>query len=195
MARGVAQSRDRVLTRPEIASLWTAAPEDLYGSILRFLLLSARRREEVAGMLWAEIETTPDGKRIWCIPAERSKNGRPDVVPITDRMWAILDGQTKWKYCPFVFSPNGETQFGNFGRRKEQLDRLLKFEKPWVVHDLRRTARTLMAEAGVSEEVAERVVGHVLPGVKGIYNRYQYVPEKLAALMKLDELIARIAVT
>jgi integrase len=62
----------------------------------------------------------------------------------------------------------------------------------WTLHDLRRTARLLMAEAGVAENVAERVLGHALPGVRGVYNRYDYADEKADALQRLAAKIETI---
>ena len=62
----------------------------------------------------------------------------------------------------------------------------------WTVHDLRRTARSLMARAGVRPDVAERVMGHVQQGVESIYDRHNYNDEKANALGKLAGLIALI---
>jgi integrase len=62
----------------------------------------------------------------------------------------------------------------------------------WVHHDLRRTARSLMSRTGVFPDVAERVLGHVIPGVRGTYDRYEYFDEKRDALERLAALIERI---
>ena len=63
---------------------------------------------------------------------------------------------------------------------------------PWVLHDLRRTARSLMSRAGVGPDIAERVLGHVIPGVRGVYDRHEYLDEKRDALERLARLVARI---
>jgi integrase len=64
--------------------------------------------------------------------------------------------------------------------------------KGWRLHDLRRTARSLMSRAGVSSDIAERVLGHVIPGVAGVYDRHNYVPEKRDALNTLSGLMLTI---
>ena len=74
---------------------------------------------------------------------------------------------------------------------KRRIDRQVQIE-PWVFHDLRRTARSLMARAGVPRDVAERVLGHVIQGVEGTYDRHEYRAEKADALAKLAGLIALI---
>jgi hypothetical protein len=63
---------------------------------------------------------------------------------------------------------------------------------PWVLHDLRRTARSLMSKAAVSSESAERVLGQAIPGVKGVYDRHDYAQEKADALNRLASQIRTI---
>jgi integrase len=63
---------------------------------------------------------------------------------------------------------------------------------PWVIHDLRRTARSLMSRAKVPRDHAERVLGHAIPGVEGVYDRHSYQTEKGEALAKLANLVAKI---
>jgi integrase len=61
----------------------------------------------------------------------------------------------------------------------------------WHLHDLRRTAKTLMARAGVRPDISERVLGHSIAGVEGVYDRHHYADEKRDALEKLAEMIER----
>jgi integrase len=138
-----------------------------------------------------------DGE-IWTIPAERYKTGIPNVVPLTKdaRTW-IGD-----RAVGFVFSSNGgKRAFNGYSKAKSQLDKVitrqrrkarLKAMLPWTLHDLRRTARSLMARAGVPSEVAELVLGHKIPGVRGVYDRHSYAAEKRQALEKLATLIREI---
>ena len=63
----------------------------------------------------------------------------------------------------------------------------------WTMHDLRRTARSLMSRAGITSHIAERVLGHTIKGVEGVYDQYGYDPEKAHALAALAALIERIA--
>jgi hypothetical protein len=62
----------------------------------------------------------------------------------------------------------------------------------WVLHDLRRTARSLMGRAGVASDVAERCLAHMPGGVEGVYDRWSYIDERRTALEKLHALIERI---
>ena len=63
---------------------------------------------------------------------------------------------------------------------------------PWAFHDLRRTARSLLSRAGVTSDIAERVMGHAIAGVEGVYDRHSYVTEKAYALNALAGLIENI---
>jgi integrase len=94
-----------------------------------------------------------------------------------------------------------EKPFSGFSKAKRALDDaiagLRSKEKrnpmpPWVLHDLRRTARSLMSRAGVASDIAERVLGHVIPGVRGVYDRHEYLAEKRDALEQLARLVAQI---
>ena len=83
--------------------------------------------------------------------------------------------------------------FISHGVHKERLDAKLDIPH-WTLHDLRRTARSLMARARarVADNVAERVLGHAIPGVHGIYNRHAYFDEKADALARLATLVETI---
>jgi integrase len=62
----------------------------------------------------------------------------------------------------------------------------------WTQHDIRRTCRTLMSRAGVRPDICERVLGHAIAGVAGVYDRHSYIDEKRHALEALSSLLARI---
>jgi integrase len=191
------RARTRSLSDDEIGSLWVALDSDEvplpFRNIVRVLLLTAQRRNEVGLMRTEEI----DG-HTWTIPAERYKTGIPNTVPLTNeaRRW-IGDRE-----AGFLFSCNGgKKAFNGYSKAKSQLDRViarhrrkakLKAMPPWTLHDLRRTARSLMARAGVPSDVAEQVLGHKIPGVRGVYDRHSYAAEKREALEKLGALIERM---
>ena len=92
---------------------------------------------------------------------------------------------------PYVFAGRADTHFSGYSKSKAVLDKATRVTG-WTLHDLRRTARSLMSRAGVTSEHAERVLGHVQPGVEGIYNRHQYRNEKAQALKALAGLIESI---
>ena len=91
----------------------------------------------------------------------------------------------------FVFSSDGERPFSGYSKAKASFDKACG-ATGWTLHDLRRTARSLMSRAGVSADVAERCLGHVISGVRGTYDRHAYFDEKKRAFETLASLIARI---
>lgn len=199
--------RSRILSDNEIRLLFRAleAPDAAFGEsgkmpgcfprFLRALLFSAQRRDEVAGMRWEEI----DGDA-WIIARDRYKTGREHVVPITPRLGKEIGAKGRG----YVFSNrSGKSAFSGFSKAKRALDarmaRLLVTDDPkaeeierWTLHDLRRTARSLMARAGIPSEIAERVVGHAIKGIEATYNRHDYFQEKRKALEALASLVERI---
>ena len=194
--------RQRVLSDEEIRDLWAAlslmrGPTPFPGMV-RVLLLSGQRRDEVAGMRWEEIHGD-----VWAVPPVRYKTGREHVVPLTPELKAII-GTKPNGAGPYVFTTTkGKRPFSGYGKAKDALDtaiaELRKKEKrdlmpAWVLHDLRRTARTLMSRAGVDPNVAEMVLGHVIPGVRGVYDRHSYLVEKRNALERLASLVNGILV-
>jgi integrase len=191
------RARTRALADDEIRSLWTAlestdSPEP-FRAMVRVLLLTAQRKNEIGLMRAEEI----DGDTL-VIPAQRYKTGVPNAVPLTKeaRQWI---GDRK---AGFMFSSTGgQKPFNGYSKAKGQLDAVIAKQrkaaklKPmpdWRLHDLRRTARSLMSRAGVSSDVAEMVLGHKLSGVRGVYDRHSYAAEKRDALERLAALIGRI---
>jgi integrase len=197
------RARTRVLSDDEIRVLWPMLDvAGTFGALVKTLLLTAQRREEVAHMSRAEIGK--DG--IWTVPAERYKAKKPHFVPLSDAVLALFDAQLKLDGCDYVFPSRAGTPFSAFGKSKAALDkavlaamqrRAAKGTKVaplpnWTLHDLRRTGKTLMVRAGVRPDVSERVLGHVIRGVEGIYDRHSYADEKRDALEKLATMIEHI---
>jgi integrase len=178
------QARERILTDDELRRIWNA-DGGMFGDYVRFLLLTAARRNEVAGMTWAEL----DGGD-WVLPAARNKTGVELVRPLSRAAQAILD--TLPKAGEFVWSPNGSGKaLTNFSNYKTAFDKACGV-KGWRLHDARRTARSLMSKAGVNKDHAERCLGHVIGGVRGVYDRHEYYTEKAQAFEALAALIERI---
>jgi len=160
------RARKRFLTDEELRDVWraldTANVPACYPAYVRTLLLSAQRRDEVARMSWPEVES-----HAWIIPAERYKTNNENVVPVTHAIAKLVGKRQK---TGFVFSTTGgDLPFSGFSKSKRALDKaiaeLRKREKRkpmphWTLHDLRRTARSLMSRAGVPADIAERVLGH-----------------------------------
>jgi integrase len=208
IAKGMAKTkpkeraRKRILSDDEIRDLWSAldaiTEPVCYAAFVRTLLLTATRRDEAAKMPWDEI----DGE-VWTIPGARYKNKTDHAIPLTDTARAQIGKQPKdFAKRPFVFSTtNGLKPFSGYSKTKHVLDKkiadLRKAGKRdpmarWTLHDLRRTARSLMSRAGVSSDHAERATGHVIAGVRGVYDRHEYLSEKKKAFEALESLIGQI---
>ena len=206
------RARKRILTDDEIRDLWSAqdsGAKDLpscYPAYIRALLLTAVRRAECAQMAWRETEPVRcddfDGD-VWTIPAARMKGKLDHAVPLTPAVLGLIGDIPKdTKARPFVFSTTGGGRpFSGYSKAKAALDKeIAKLRRKdgrgpmpgWVLHDLRRTAKTLMGRAGVRPDISERVLAHVIPGVEGIYDRWGYLPEKHDALTRLAALVDRI---
>jgi len=190
-------SRDRVLEDYELKIVWNAS-KDLgwpFGPLVRLLILTAARRDEVAGMDWVELKRSTQQ---WNLPASRSKNGSAVTIMLSSMAIAELDalaGGDVWPRSGFVFSTTGETAVSGFSGSKRRLDKaigvLLKDKDyspalaPWRYHDLRRTVATGLQRLGVRFEVTESVLNHVgtsKGGVAGIYQRHDWADEKRAAV-------------
>src|SRR5262249_3336144 len=167
-----------------------------FGPMLRFILLTATRRNEAAYAKWSEITGME-----WTIPALRYKTKIDHVIPLSQAALAALDGGEQRDFPgppmadgnndPFIFTANGKQAIGGLTRHKQAIDEASGV-RGWVIHDLRRTARSLMSRAGVNADIAERCLGHVIPGVRGIYDRHEYFEEKRRAFEALASQIDRI---
>jgi len=196
------RARTRVLLDEEIRAIWpTLAKAMTFGALVKMLLLTGQRRDEVAQM--GRKEVGEDG--IWTIPAERYKTKKPHFVPLSKAALALMEAQPKLDDCDFVFPSRAKTPYSGFGKSKAKLDKAVfaasKNQKNgakvsplpnWTLHDLRRTAKTLMVRTGVRPDISERVLGHVIAGVEGTYDRHSYADEKRDALEKLAAIIERI---
>lgn len=201
--RAVAKERprQRVLKPHELRAVWRASERlgGPAGGAYRMLILTGQRKSQVC---LARLEAFDLKERLWTIPAEQegSKNAVPHVLPITPEVEAIV------KACPrqrgYLFSTTMGAKPLTLGAKlKRQIDALALEElqreaagrgddpaevklAPWTNHDLRRTMRTGLSALAVPEGdiVRELVIGHVRPGVSGIYDVHKYLPEKKACL-------------
>jgi len=194
IAREEESSRERVLTNDEVKSLWHVFSEDdsCAGDVLKLRLITGQRGGELRGMRWDEIDET----WWWSIPAERSKNKKAHRVWLSEPAQKIIEARlvknnalSEEDRSVFVF--RGKTKavsIGETGCRKESL-RVQpdpKLVQEWEPRDLRRTMATGMAEQlHIPESTISKVLNHSDPyrvKVTGVYNRYQYDPEKKTAL-------------
>jgi integrase len=206
IVRGMARTRpsqrrrQRVLSDDELRAVWRAAEvsQNAFGYLVQFLLLTATRRNEAASMRRGEVSGDE-----WTIPQERYKTGLELVIPLSPAAQAVLAAAPKVGKSGYVFTTDGKTPIAGFSKFKRAFDAKVLAElrkedpevKPlpnWTLHDLRRTARSLMSRAGVPSDHAERCLGHVLPGVRGTYDRHEYLPEKKHAFASLGSLVERL---
>jgi integrase len=183
--------RERILTDDELRAIWQAAEvAGTFGALIRFLLLTAQRRTKVANLKWSQLS---DDLYAWTVPQEPREKGGGGALVLPDMACAIIKAQQRLASNDHVFAGRGGGGFCGFGASKKTFDaKLPQITERWTLHDLRRTARSLMARAGVRPEVAERVLGHAVGGVQGVYDRHRYDAEKADALRKLAALIDRI---
>lgn len=181
--------RERVLKDAELRAVWlTTDRPGAFNAIVRMLILTGQRREEVAAMTWGEVA---DDLSTWTIPASRAKNGVAHVVPLCVQAQAILKNAArhersddKTKDEPELVFPGLRGPFNGFSKAKTVLD-TDSGVKQWRLHDLRRTMATGLQKLGVRLEVTEALLNHVSgsrAGIVGVYQRHDYAAEKRAAL-------------
>lgn len=229
------RKRTRVLTDEELRAFWITAQRkprwnngpNVFGGIVRACLLTAQRRDAVAGMKRSEII---DG--VWNVPPDRDKGGKPRMIPLSKGVQQIIDDSPQIDECDHVFTTNGKAAFSGFSRSKGYFDKAMieiliaratkRVDNPairnlteiqslmvladkgdqdakdelntrwWRLHDLRRTAKTLMVRAGVRPDISERALSHEIAGVEGIYDQWNYLPETRDAFDQLDAIVMQI---
>jgi integrase len=171
--------RERSLSDSEVAKVWLAAAENDYGNIVKLLLLTGCRRDEVGSIRWSEIDL--DARTI-TIAKERTKNGMEHIVPLADPAVSILQSIMRRENRDYIFGiRNGG--FSGWSKAKIALDKAVGI-KDWRLHDLRRTVRTGLGKLGVQPHVAEAVLNHLPPKLIRTYDRNTYAAEKRDALDK-----------
>jgi len=182
--------RKRILTPDEIKLVWSAAGQlGPYGSLVKLLLLTAQRRDKVVTMRWADIEDD-----VWTIPSEEREKGNAGKLRLPPLAMAVLGGVPKIAECSYVFAGRyGDKPLNSFSQGAEEVRKLLPATMPrWTLHDLRRTARTLMTDLRIDDRIAEQVLGHAIEGVEGVYNLSLYFEQKAEALARVAGYIQQI---
>jgi integrase len=199
------RSRERVLSDPELAALWTAADADGYpfGRLMQLLILTGARRDELREAPWTEFNLAgisvplANGQSwqgpLWTLPAARAKNSREHTVPLSPQAVQILKSLPRIA-GGLLFTTTGETPISGLSKAKARIDEAMLAElrkvdptatlEPWTVHDLRRTFYTGLQRLGFSIEIAEACVNHTsgtLRGVARVYGRHAFLLEKADA--------------
>ena len=181
-------ARDRVLTNNELASVIRAGRQigGAYGGIVEMLALTGQRREEVAQMVWDEIDFN---SRTWTLPGSRTKNGKPHIVHLSEACIKLIKRASR--LGSYVFSISGVRPFQNFTNAKRALDELSGVTG-WRLHDLRRTCVSGMARLGVPPHVADKILNHqsgTISGVAAVYQRHHFLAERKLALERWGQYI------
>jgi integrase len=177
------------LSEDELGWIWRACEDDDHGRIARLLILTGSRREEIGGLKSSEIDRE---RRQILLPAERCKNGREHLIPLTDEALGLLPERPG-----FIFGRLPSAPFGGWSRSKTKLDADitqararagLESMAPWRLHDIRRSFVTHISERGfAAPHVCEALINHISGhkgGVAGVYNRASYLSERRQALDK-----------
>lgn len=195
-------SRERVLTVPEVRQIWEASYEMglLWGPALRLIILTAQRRGEILGLRWDEIRM---GETQIVKPGTRTKNGKPHTThlskPALEEIRLLKERLERGETCEnelgLVFTTTGTTPPSGVSKAKTKLDKLLGDEfQPWNIHDIRTAFATAMVERGVPENVADRVLNHSAVGsapsaVARVYNRAGMLEQRASALDAWADLV------
>jgi integrase len=184
-------SRERTLSEGELRDVWRALQSDDYGDILRLLILTGARRDEIGSLAWSEVNLD---NALISLPSERTKNKRPFDLPLSAPALSVLKAREKLDHREFVFG-RGESGFSGWSACKRRLDaRIAELREsegkpamqPWALHDLRRSfSTTAHDKLKIQPHIVEATLNHISvhkSGVAGTYNRALYREEKRAAL-------------
>jgi integrase len=186
------RGRDRLLKPFELRAIWNALGETEYHDILRLLMLTGQRRDEIGSLAQKEMDWP---ERMIDLPGSRTKNRLPHIVPVGPMALDILK-RRKSNDRQFFFGRD-DSGYSGWSRAKERLDASLPDLAPWTPHDFRRSLSTYMREkCGVTGEVVEAILNHVSgsdkQGVAGVYNKARYEKERRVALTKYEQWLAKV---
>jgi integrase len=190
--------RDRVLTELELTQLLGALGEDEFSDMVRLLVLTGQRREEIGGLKWSEVDWD---RGLIVLPPDRTKNNRLHELPMSRQVRDILSRRRLLKHPRYGGEGGSEYVWGkrwtSWSEGKAKLDAKLNGIAPWRLHDLRRSCATHLAELGVMPHIVEAVLNHISghkSGVAGIYNRARYTEDMRAALQTWGNYVDRLQV-
>ena len=181
-------SRERVLTQDELRQLRRGLGDDRFSDVVRLLLLTGQRRNEIGLLQWSEID---HARKLIVFGPQRTKNGRAHELPLSSQALALIDRLPRRNSSDFVFGNKG---FQDWDRAKTILDQRVGIA-PWTLHDLRRTCATQLGELGIQPHHIEAILNHYSghrAGVAGVYQRAKYEPEMRSALQKWADWIEQI---
>jgi integrase len=191
-------ARKRLIAPDELRAIWAALRDDAYGDIVRLLVLTGARREEIGALCWSEINFD---RGLIALPEARTKNHREHEIMLSAPAARVLRTRPRLTHtdgtsCDFVFG-RGQRGFSDWVGSKLDLDKRMERKLPgWTLHDFRRLVSTTMHDKlGVLPYVVEVVLGHVghRAGVAGRYNLADYRGQKAEALQRWATYVLDVA--
>jgi integrase len=194
--------RDRVLSLEELHAIRAAAGDGDHGAIVRLLVLTGQRRDEVGGMHWSELDLD---RAMWSLPGSRTKNTKPHLVPLSSQAVEILRAIEPRPGRDYVFG-EGAGPFSGWSRCKRRLDGRVARQRaehqleplaPWTLHDLRRSWATHVNELIGAPHMVEAALNHLSghkAGVAGVYNKASYMPERTRAMQRWADWLEGVVV-
>lgn len=198
-----AETGELIRWLPNFSGVSTADALTLY-------LWTATRGKEIVEIEGRDVALEKDGILWWTIPKAKTKNAKVDKatdlrVPLFGRAREIVERRKERYGDGYLFHSkfHGKTTQdairGNVAYHMPKCRFRPTLERPrlpvtdWSPHDLRRTARTMLAALGCPNEIGEAIIGHVLPGVAGVYNKYAYDKERVHWLTRLADHLESIS--
>lgn len=176
--------RRRVLTDPEIIEVWNTAGDigDLTRDFIRLLILTGQRRDEVRNMAWHEIDFSSN---LWTIPATRYKTGVDHSIPLSDAAMKVIRSRWTEDATGYVLeNPRLKAPYNGAASAMRRLRRQISGPAHFTIHDIRRTVRTGLARLRIDAQVAEKILGHALPGMSRVYDHFDRLEDQRTALQK-----------
>ncbi|QTL40668.1 tyrosine-type recombinase/integrase [Xenorhabdus budapestensis] len=177
----------RYLEDNELGQLWDSINTGIYlpyyNNLLKILVVFGCRTREIRLSKCSEWNLN---SMLWTVPKENSKTGEKIIRPIPEYMKPFLMNiiHQNHKSGYFLGEIKKLEAVAQYGRK---IWKKLEHDEEWSLHDLRRTFATKLNDIGIAPHVVEQLLGHALPGIMAIYNKSQYLPEKLDALNKWCE--------
>jgi integrase len=191
MRKGTRTVRDRILNDAEVRALWKACDKVLpqYAVAVKLGLLTGQRREKIADLKRSDVV---DG--VWSVRRQdQRQKGTPTKLKLPQAALDVLEALDEIEGNPYYLATTRREKLHSWSQRKDEIDALMpEGTPPWVFHDLRRTARSLMSRARVRPDIAEMVLGHRQRGIILVYDHWHYEPEIAQALESLATLIGNI---
>ena len=185
-------TRERVLSSDEIQAVWTALEDErpLIASYFRMLFYTGCRKRETLNAEWEHIDVA---ERLWRIPSQDTKTGKPQEMPLSPSAWGTLEAvRALTGHTPFVFV--GVTGKPILNPNKAKLRLVKASDVSFRIHDIRRSVATHLARIGIRSETVSAILGHAIgrSATTRIYERYERLPEKRAALERWADELERI---